>query len=74
MRTGGGGVEKANLQTRFEIGAYDCPSTTSSVTLELSAPMSSLEWPVTVECCSACGQKHVVQYEDVRHAPAFGYE
>ena len=67
-------MEQANLQTRFEIGTYECPSTKSQVILELSTPLASLEWPVTVERCPDCGQEHVVQYQDVRHAPALGYE
>ena len=67
-------MDPPNLQTRFEIGTYDCPSTKSPVILELSTPFASLEWPVTVECCADCGQEHVVQYQDVRHTPALGYE
>jgi hypothetical protein len=67
-------VEQPKLQTRFEIGTYDCPSTNSEVMLELSTPLASIEWPVTVECCPDCGQEHVVQYQDVHHAPALGYE
>ncbi len=67
-------MEHPSAQTRFEIGTYDCPRTKSPVTLELSLPLASLEWPVTVECCPDCGHEHVLQYQDVRHAPALGYE
>jgi transposase len=67
-------VEHPTPQARFEIGSYDCPTTKAQVVLELSTHMASLEWPVTVECCPDCGQEHVLQYKDVQHAPALGYE
>lgn len=67
-------VEHPTPQTRFEIGSYDCPRTKEQVVLELSTPLASLGWPLTVEHCPDCGQEHVLQYQDVRHAPALGYE
>lgn len=67
-------MNEASAQTVFEIGTYVCPKKKAQVVLELPTPMASLEWPVTVERCPACGQEHVLQYEDVSHVPALGYE
>ena len=58
----------------FEIGTYECPKKHTLVVLKLPVPLTALEWPVTVERCQACEQEHVLQYEDVCHAPALGYE
>ena len=57
-----------------EIGKYVCPNTRSPVSLMGSRPFAFLEWPVVVEVCSDCGQRHVLQPEDIQHRPAFGYE
>lgn len=58
----------------FEIGTFLCPTHGSEVLLELSTPLPSLEWPVLVERCPDCGERHVLQYADVQHAPCLGYE
>lgn len=67
-------MNEASAHTVFEIGTYECPTKNSQVVLERSLPLASLDWPVTVERCPACEQEHVLQYEDVSHVPALGYE
>lgn len=58
----------------FEIGAYVCPKTKESVPLTATQSVSDLCWPVVVEKCPACGQRHEIQYSELRHPPVFGYE
>jgi hypothetical protein len=58
----------------FKIGTYICPNTKSPVSLVVSQRLACLDWPVVVEHCSDCGQRHVLQCEEVYHPPAFGYE
>jgi hypothetical protein len=67
-------MTETSCKSHFEIGTYRCPTKERQVTLELPAPLASLDWPVIVERCSACGRKHVLQYGDIRHPPALGYE
>lgn len=66
-------TEKATV-TEFEIGKYICPKTKSSVTLKATRSLAFMEWPLVVESCESCGEKHVLQSEDVLHRPVFGYE
>lgn len=58
----------------YKVGTYICPNTKSPVSLSASRPLAYLDWPVVVETCSDCGQRHVLQCEEVHHPPAFGYE
>lgn len=67
-------MTQTSTGSKFEIGKYECPIRATQATLELPAHMASIEWPVVVERCSACGQRHVLQYNDVRHPPALGCE
>ncbi len=58
----------------FEIGTYVCPKKRKRVPLTATHSVSDLEWPVVVEKCPACGQRHQIQYCELRHPPVFGYE
>jgi hypothetical protein len=60
--------------TSFDVGTYACPKTAKQVVLTEPASLTDLQWPVVVEKCDACGQRHVLRYEDVRHPPVIGYE
>lgn len=59
---------------QFEVGKYICPNTKSPVPLMSSCPLAFMEWPVVVEKCPDCKQKHVLHCEDLHHQPVFGYE
>jgi hypothetical protein len=58
----------------FKVGTYICPKTKSTLPLKATRPLPFLEWPIVVERCADCGEKHVLECEDVQHPPAFGYE
>jgi hypothetical protein len=58
----------------FEIGRYLCPVTQTLAPLKATQPWTALEWPLPVPCCAACGQAHLISFEDLRHPPLFGYE
>ena len=60
--------------TQFEIGKYVCPNTKKLLPIWALQHLAEVEWPVMVEKCPDCGQKHVVRNEDVLHPPLFGYE
>jgi hypothetical protein len=58
----------------FEAGWYICPVRHLEVPLEAAVPRVWVHWPVRVGCV-ACGEEHVLQYDDVRQKePAFGHE
>jgi len=59
---------------QFEIGKYLCPNTKKLLPIWALQHLAEVEWPVTVEKCPDCGQKHLVRNEDVLHPPLFGYE
>jgi hypothetical protein len=62
------------LERHYLAGSYLCPDTGREMRLEMDVPRAWVEWPVEVEC-AACGQVHLLHYEDVREPrPAFGYE
>ena len=65
--------EKAELVV-FQVGTFVCPNTKTAVPLMASHALPFLQWPVLVERCPGCEQRHVVSCEDVQHPPAFGYE
>lgn len=65
---------RETVSVEFEVGTYICPNTGSPVGLKETHPLSELKWPVVVEHCPECGQRHLIAYEDVRHRPVFGYE
>ena len=67
-------LEDSTSQATVEVGTYLCPDKGAEVSLEVHGHMATLHWPVVVKPCPACGQEHVLQYEDVRHPPALGYE
>jgi hypothetical protein len=58
----------------FTVGTYRCPNTKQPVPLRASRSVSELSWPVVIERCVACGQRHEISYGDLQHPPAFGYE
>lgn len=58
----------------FEVGTFVCPKTRTRVPLSATHSVSDLQWPVVVERCPACGERHTVEYNDLRHPPVFGYE
>ena len=60
--------------TQFEIGKYRCPKTKKLSPLWAPQHMAEVDWPVVVEKCPECGEKHVVGNDDVLHPPVFGYE
>jgi hypothetical protein len=58
----------------FVAGCYLCPQTRQEIPLESSVPRPWVYWPVQVHCV-ACGQDHLIEYDDVIHVnPAFGHE
>ncbi|MEE9234035.1 MAG: hypothetical protein V3U28_01165 [Candidatus Acidoferrales bacterium] len=48
----------------FEVGKYVCPVTKSRVALMATYP-ADVVWPQVVERCVSCGQKHILQYDDI---------
>lgn len=58
----------------FETGKFICPNTKQAVPLVTPCPLTAVEWPVVVECCPGCKQRHVLHSEEVLHPPVFGYE
>ncbi|MCL6565755.1 MAG: hypothetical protein K6U09_04950 [Acidobacteriia bacterium] len=58
----------------FTVGTYLCPNTNQTVPLRASQPVQELSWPVVVERCPACGQRHEIDYGELQHPPVFGYE
>lgn len=58
----------------FEIGIYICPKAKTPVPLTAPCTLAYVEWPVVVENCAACGERHLLQCEDLHHQPFFGYE
>ena len=58
----------------FEIGKYVCPVTKSLVPLIATQPWTIMDWPVTVKACPSCGGAHLVELDELRHPPLFGYE
>lgn len=58
----------------FTVGTYLCPNTNHPVPLQASQPVRELPWPVVIECCPACGQRHEISYGELQHPPMFGYE
>ena len=67
------GMPKASL-VEHEIGKFICPKTKLPVPLLSYTPLSGVAWPVVIDKCADCGEKHVVESEDVLHPPVFGYE
>lgn len=63
-----------DAMAEFKIGTFLCPVTKVLVPLMGACPLSQVEWPLVVQKCSVCGEKHTVRCEDVLHPPAFGYE
>ncbi len=68
------GLPKRKPTEFFEVGKFICPATQSLVPLMATCSLAFLDWPVVVEHCPGCGQRHVVRCEDVEHPPVFGYE
>ncbi len=65
---------KEDEERHFEAGCYTCPVTHEEMHLETDVPRAWVHWPVRV-VCKACGQEHLLQYEDVDQCcPVFGYE
>lgn len=60
--------------SEFEVGKYVCPKSKQPVPLMASQSLAYLDWPVVVEPCRDCSEKHILQCEDVLHPPVFGYE
>jgi len=58
----------------FEVGKYVCPRTKCPASLMATCSFAYLEWPVVVERCESCGERHVLGSEEVLHAPVFGRE
>ena len=58
----------------YTVGRYICPKTKAPAPLMASSSLAFIEWPVVVEKCANCGEKHVIRCEDVQHAPVYGYE
>jgi hypothetical protein len=58
----------------FTVGWYICPQTKTSVPLRMTHALAQTEWPVVIEKCEGCQQRHVLHFEDVCHPPAYGYE
>lgn len=58
----------------FKAGVFRCPVTGKEAELRVTRAIGYIQWPVVVEHCPQCDQKHVLNIEDVRHAPVFGYE
>lgn len=56
------------------LGTFICPNTKLPVELKVSRAEPIPEWPMVVKRCGRCGQEHVVQIEDLRNPPVFGYE
>lgn len=59
---------------RFEVGKYVCPKTKQLTPLLASCSFAYIEWPVVVEHCAECGERHVLCCEEVLHSPVFGRE
>ena len=57
----------------FRVGCYLCPLTTTEVGLDADVPRAYVRWPVKVRC-KACGQEHLLNYDDVPQQPVFGRE
>lgn len=66
-------AQKAEV-TEFTVGHYVCPKTKSLQPLRASCSLAYVNWPVVVEACPGCGEKHVLSSEDVQHPPVYGYE
>lgn len=66
-------AEKTEVR-EFTVGWYVCPQTKSPVPLRMSHPLAQAEWPVVIEMCHDCGQRHVLCCEDIHHPPVYGYE
>ena len=67
-------MEPAKEERHFATGCFICPLTKTEVELEADVPRAWVNWPVRVKC-KACGQEHLLEYQDVRSSsPVFGYE
>jgi hypothetical protein len=60
--------------TEFEVGVYVCPKTKCPASLRASCSFAYIEWPVVVEHCTSCGERHVLNCQEVLHSPVFGRE
>ena len=60
--------------TPFEIGTFICPKTKAAAPPLASQPIAAVPWPVVVKTCARCGESHLVQRDQLRHAPILGYE
>jgi hypothetical protein len=58
----------------FEVGKFVCPRTKALVPLRAVCAFDHLTWPLVVEKCPDCGEKHVLLCEEVLHPPLYGYE
>jgi hypothetical protein len=67
------GLPKAK-PVEHEIGKYICPKTKLPVPLLSYTPLSGVAWPMVIDRCPECGQKHAIESQDVLHPPVFGYE
>ena len=70
----GGGKSQPTQRAAFEIGSYVCPNRKSLVTLTNDRPRREVQWPVVVDPCSACGERHVLESQEVSHPPFYGHE
>ena len=58
----------------FTIGHYLCPKTKRTVPLHSARPLAFVDWPLIVQKCPECGERHVVESQNLEHPPVFGYE
>ena len=61
-------------RSEHEIGKYVCPNTKALVPLVGTCALTEIEWPLVLEHCTDCQQRHVLVCEDVWHPPIYGYE
>ncbi len=55
-----------------EVGSYVCPNTGKLV--PLLCEHQDVTWPVIVKNCQSCRETHIVNREDCKRPPVFGYE
>jgi len=60
--------------TEFEVGKFVCPVTGLLVPLIATRPWAVMDWPVRVTQCPKCGREHLIELDELRHPPLFGYE
>ncbi len=57
-----------------QVGQFKCPNTRTLVPLMSSQAFAFLHWPVLVERCPSCGERHQLEVTDVEHPPVYGRE